>query len=158
MKKIVFLLTQMVCVSAFAQNNTCFVMDSKDTLWATGGAALVSCDITSIQNQITQQYGTVRIWKFKNDSQIQRDSIVSKAMQSKGFLRNETNLSSYVRTGKRITENVEGCEMTNEIVEESPDSISLTTIGASGTCGQARLSVVEQQKKRPPIKYLKING
>lgn len=157
MKKIFFLLMQIVCVSAFAQNNICYVMDSKDSLWATGGAALVSCDITSIQNQITQQYGTVRIWKFKNDTQIQRDTIVSKAMQSAG-LRNETTLTSYVRSGKRITENVEGCKFTEEISEESPTSISLKTIGASGTCSQARLDAVEQLKKRPPIKYLKING
>jgi hypothetical protein len=135
----------------------CFVMDSNNTRWATGGKNITSCDPAIIGRQITEDYGTVMIWQFKNDKEILRTTITSRKMKSAGN-NNSNNTNTYERIGNKITENTGGCKQTVEIVSDTPQALTVKTIGATGNCVEAIRHATEQLAKKPPIVYLKIKG
>ncbi|MEI8400125.1 MAG: tetratricopeptide repeat protein [Alcaligenaceae bacterium] len=135
----------------------CFVMDSKDTRWATGGKNITSCDPIIIGRQITEEYGSVMIWQFKSDKEILRSTVTSTKMKSVGS-KNSFITNSYERVGNRITENIGGCKQTVEIIGDTPQALTVKTIGAAGNCVDAVRHATEQLAKKPPIVYLKIKG
>ena len=133
----------------------CFVMDSKETRWATGGKNISSCDPILIELQITEEYGSVRIWQLKSDKEILRSTVTSKKMKSFGS-KNSITTNSYEKIGNRITENIMGCKHTSEIVSETAHALTLKTISASGNCAEVVRRATEELAKKPPIIYLKI--
>lgn len=133
---------------------TCFVLDNENTRWATGGKSINSCNPATIERQITEPYGQVQIWQFINDREIKRSFIYSSKMRS------NTNhqIYSYQKNGKRITENVKGCLLTWEILNETPNSITIKDIGATGSCEPIVRETTSRLSKMPPSTYKKING
>lgn len=133
---------------------TCFVMDSDNTRWATGGQNITSCDPAVIQSQINQPYGTVPIWQFLNDSEILRITVYGPKMNRAP----SKSVNTYERNGKRIVENDKGCKLSSEIVGETASTITIKDIGASGNCDPAVKMANQQLSKMPPTTYKKIKS
>lgn len=133
---------------------TCFVMDSDNTRWATGGQNITSCDPVVIQSQINQPYGYVAIWQFLNDREILRTTVYGPKMNRPPF----KSINTYERSGKRIVENNQGCKIASEIVGESPTSITMKDIGVSGNCETAVIIANRELLKMPPTTYKKIKS
>jgi hypothetical protein len=134
---------------------TCFIGNTKNSLWATGGQMITSCDPAVIEGQITEQYGMINIWQFLNDHEIKRSWIWS----AKNRGNNEFQIDTYERKGKRITENVGGCMIPYEIVGETADSITIKDLPtSSGKCDAAQINAGKKLSRMPPRTYVKIKG
>lgn len=146
--------TQATTTASAPTGVVCFTSDSKNSVWATGGRLITSCDPAVIQSQITEPYGSVAIWRFVNDRQISRSFVYSSKMSS------NTNsiTNSYERKGKRVVEDNRGCMMIWDVVSETPDSITIKDVGVSGACDPAVKRATEMQSKSPPSTYVKIKG
>jgi hypothetical protein len=133
---------------------TCFVMDSDNTRWATGGQNITSCDPAVIQGQINQPYGYVAIWQFLSDSEILRTTIYGPKMNRAPF----KAINTYERSGKRIVENNQGCKLSSDIISETASAITIKDVGASGNCDSAVKMANQQLVKMPPTIYKKIKS
>jgi hypothetical protein len=140
--------------SATSSGASCFVSDSKNTKWATGDRTITSCDPAVIERQITQPYGSIQIWQFLNDREILRSFIFGAQMRSN----NNFTKNAYERKGNRIIENSQGCKITWDIVNETPDSITIHDVGAAGSCDRAVIDATNKLSKMPPSVYIKIKG
>ena len=166
MKKIIILIAFVLCGNSIAQtpkietynmNSSCYIMESKDKNWATGGKPSTSCDPKAIQDSITEQFGTVSIWQYKNDHEILHSIIMSEYLNSKGQ-KNQFITTNFTRQGKTLTETFEnGCQQMSEITGETKDSLLMKSTG-SKNCNQAVQQSIELSKLRPPSKYIKISN
>ena len=143
--------------NAFSASAICFVLDSNDTRWATGGKNITSCDPAIIESQITETHAAVMIWQFKSGKEMLRTTITSKKMKSLGT-NNAHHTNTYERIGNKLTEDFGGCKQIFEILSDTPQTLTVRTIGASGNCLPTIIKAIELSARMSPAVYLKING
>ena len=144
-------------IDAYNLASSCYIMDTKNTTWATGGNGIKSCNPKEIQQSITEQFGTISIWQYKNDHEILHSIIMSDHLNSKGQ-NNQFIITTFTRQGKLLTETFEnGCQQMSEITGETKDSLLMKSVG-SKNCNQAVQQSIELSKLRPPSKYIKLSN
>jgi|694.fasta_scaffold13067_10 hypothetical protein len=132
----------------------CFVSDNQTSRWATGGKPINSCNHAVIESLITEPYGHIQIWQFLNDREIKRSFIYSAKMRAN----TRGDVYSYETNGNRITENVQGCKFIWDILHETPNSITIKSIGTAGRCDPTAIEATNQSAKMPPTTYRKIKN
>ena len=132
----------------------CYVIDDKYALWATGNKELNSCDPQTITSQITEEYATIHLWKFKNDHEIVRYTASSKPYLAVSS--DVSSVSEYKRKGSLIEEMMaNGCLSKEQIMEDNNEYIVLKEkyFGGSG-CSKAKIAASQIGHT---VKYKKIN-
>jgi hypothetical protein len=126
-----------------------------DTQYGLKGKTLTSCDPDYIKTQITADFATVMTWEFVSDHEILRSEISTKKMNALGT-NDVFSKNKLIKKGKKITEILSnGCEISNEIIEDTTNYIILKSKG-SKNCS-AVVTNMNKSNLNKNTKYIKVS-